>query len=93
MLNFYGDIEDVANTLDVFSEADAIANGVEYHYANHLYIHQLQEECALVESLAVTEYNTCGPSKIDDCGVKRKPALYKMCKPEWFEAELKMKEN
>lgn len=60
MMNFYGDIEDIANTLNVFSETDSYANGVEYHYANHLYIHQLQDECALVESLAVTEYNTSG---------------------------------
>lgn len=41
MLNFYGDIEDIANTLNIFSESDAITNGVEYHYANHMYIYQL----------------------------------------------------
>jgi len=34
MTNFFSDIEDIAKTLDVYSECDAIANGAEYSYAN-----------------------------------------------------------
>ena len=60
MLNFYGDIEDIANTFEVYSSLDAGKAKIEYQYGHMQYLAEISSLNSLVESMAVTEYNWHG---------------------------------
>lgn len=84
MSNFFGDIEDMAKVLEVYSYNDAILNRGSYSFANQKYTNELVEQAALTEGLAITEYNLHGGD------INRGRNLKKMAKPEWFDFRRKI---
>lgn len=80
MYDFFTDIEDISKVLQVYSETDSMRGGITYSYSEQKAIYEIEENCAHVEALAITEYNMHGA---DNKGEKRK--MKKFVKPVWFD--------
>lgn len=87
MYSFFNDVDDIAKALEVYSTNDAILGRVDYCYANQKYIYELEEQAALSEGLAITEFNIHGGDRTS------KREMKKMAKPEWFDFRRKINET
>jgi hypothetical protein len=93
MYDFFKDIEDMSNVLDVYSSNDVLTSSQDiYSYANQKYFYEIQEQWALTEALAITEFNIHG-YKPKDPNDKKKGKLHTMGKPEWFDFRKKVAET
>ena len=62
MLNFYGDVGDIAKTFEVYSELDSAKANIEYQYGHMQQLAEISSLNSLVETMAVTENNWHGHS-------------------------------
>lgn len=93
MYDFFKNIEDMANVLDVYSANDPLTNFKSiYSNANEKYFYELKEQWALSEALAITEFNIHGYEPKDSKNQK-KGKLHTMAKPEWFDFKKKADET
>lgn len=88
MLQFYGSVDDIANTLDVYSDLDGHSSKLEYQYGNQQYLSEIETLNSLVESMAITEYNMNGYQ-----GDKQKTQMYQMQVPQFYEMIRNKKNN
>lgn len=91
MPNFFSNIEDMANVMDVYSEMDAVCGDITYSYQNSNQIEQIRAQAALVETKALTEFNVHGQETEDMFGKKR--GMMKFFKPAWFEVKRDKEQN
>lgn len=57
MLTHFNDIEDVANCLEVYSEVDGPIHRLDAQFTGFQAINDLECQAALIESMAITEFN------------------------------------
>lgn len=57
MLDFYNDIGDVADCLEVYSLTDQTEGKVQYSYDQSMYINEFTDQNAVLNSMAITECN------------------------------------
>ena len=60
MLQFFNDIGDIADCMDVYSEMDGNLSKIEYQYGYSQALDEVKNLNALVESMAITEFNMHG---------------------------------
>lgn len=60
MLGFFGDMDDIANAMDVYSELDGTYSKIEWQYGYSMQLDDAKNLNALVETMAITEYNRYG---------------------------------
>ena len=80
MLQFYGDIEDVAECSDIYSQLDGSYSRLEYQYGNQQYLYEIENLNSLVSSMAITECNWHGADKKD-----KKAQMVQMEVPQFYE--------
>ena len=81
MLNFFNDIGDVADCLEIYSDCDNVQSQLTYSYNHHQYVYEIEEVNALVCALGITETNMHVLSK----NPADKKRMYTMQKPQYFE--------
>lgn len=57
---FYSDIDDLANSLEVFSYTNSIDAELTYSYGNQQFLYEMDELNTLINCMSVTEYNLHG---------------------------------
>ena len=62
MPDFFSSIEEYADTIETFSHQEWVSESCPYSYDRLQYISELQDSCALCETLALTENNLHGQS-------------------------------
>lgn len=65
MLNFFNSVEDIAECWDVYSTLDGAKSNLQYEYSHQMYMYEIEELNALIESMAITEHNLHGGDKKD----------------------------
>ena len=85
MLDFFTDIDEIANCLDAYSLSDACESQVSYSYDQQQYINEFQEQNAILNAMAITECNL-------HVGAPHK-TMFAMVKPQYYDYIRKNKEN
>ena len=57
LIDFFGDIGDLANTLEDYSMSEYVSSKIEYDYLNYQEIYELKNLGALIAAKSTTEYN------------------------------------
>ncbi len=60
MLNFYADIDDIANCPESYSFTDNVTSSLTYSFNNQQYSYEMDQLSALVATMAITEHNIHG---------------------------------
>lgn len=85
MLQHFDDVEDIANTFEIYSELDGAKARVEYHYSNQQYMSETETLNSLVESMAITEFNMHGGDYKESNKSSKQATMMKMAPPQFYE--------
>ena len=81
MLQHFDDVDDIANCFEVYSELDGAISNLDYQYAHQLYVQELEALNALVESMAITEFNMHGGDFKESNKSSKQAVMMKMAPP------------
>lgn len=86
MPGFFGDIGDLADSLDMMSQQDSVVGQLSYSYANQSEIYQMQELSGLICAQGVAETNL-------HCLDAKQDRMVTMQAPFFFEHQRTMRAN
>ena len=86
MPGFFGDIADMADSLDMMSQQDSVVSQLSYSYANQSEIYQMQELSGLICARGVAETNL-------HCLDAKQDRMVTMQAPFFFEHQRAMRAN
>lgn len=81
MLNFFDNVEDIANCWETYSDLDGQRSKLEYQFGNQQYLQEIDGLNSLIESMAITEFNLHGADFKDSHRSSKKPQMLQMQAP------------